>query len=208
MDDAGEKVFKTADKKIKQSIAKILDKRVEGANKEEGNVNEEVGLLEKMVIKYGADSDVPLIMAMDAMSAGIDTTAHSALYFMYNLATNPEKQEILYQEICDIVEGSEEITESMLNKMSYLKAATTESLRVVSSTTLLTRILPTEIVLSGYKIPSGTSIIIPRDVTSMLEDSFTHPEEFRPERFLRGHREYHDFHAFAHIPFGHGELKS
>jgi len=39
---------------------------------------------------------------------------------------------------------------------------------------------------------------------SMDSDNFQHPEKFLPERWLRCHKERHNSHSFAHLPFGHG----
>ena len=63
-------------------------------------------------------------MAMDAMMAGVDTTGGAATFLMYHLASNPDKQEKLYREIVDIIGPSthDQITESKLKKMKYLKA--------------------------------------------------------------------------------------
>ena len=56
-------------------------------------------ILEKLLLAAGKDSDIPELMAVDGIAAGIDTTAVTMGFFMYNLAVNPEKQEILFQEI-------------------------------------------------------------------------------------------------------------
>lgn len=121
-------LLRNAEAKLKESIERI---RAQPRGEGDGG---ETGLLEKLVNKYGADSDVPLIMAMDGMGAGIDTTAHTLAFFLYNLATHPDKQELLHREISEVVGDSEEVTEQMLNRMRYLKAATTESMRTVSTT--------------------------------------------------------------------------
>ena len=55
------------------------------------------------------------------MSAGIDTTAHTATFLLYHLATNPDKQEILYKEICDVIGREGKMTEAKLTDMKYLK---------------------------------------------------------------------------------------
>ena len=63
-------------------------------------------------------------MAMDAMMAGVDTTGGAATFLIYHLASNPDKQEKLYNEIVNIIgtNASDQITESKLKKMKYLRA--------------------------------------------------------------------------------------
>ncbi len=56
-----------------------------------------------MIDRCGADSGIPVVMANDAMFAGIDTTGNTASILLYHLATNPEKQENLYQEIVKVI---------------------------------------------------------------------------------------------------------
>ena len=48
--------------------------------------------------------------------AGIETTAHTVLFLLYNLACHPEKQEILFQEISSVV-GQGRVTEDHMNKL-------------------------------------------------------------------------------------------
>ena len=48
---------------------------------------------------------------------------------LYCLAANPDKQERLYQEVCDVVPEGQPITPDVLNKLSYLKACVKEGFR-------------------------------------------------------------------------------
>ena len=56
----------------------------------------------KMIERCGPDSGIPVVMANDALFAGIDTTGNTASFLLYHLATHPEKQENLYQEILKV----------------------------------------------------------------------------------------------------------
>ena len=88
-------------------------------------------LLAKLVRKCGKDSQIPFIMGLDSLQAGIDTTGSTATFLLYHLADNPDKQEKLYQEICNIIGPHGNITEASLVKMKYLKACQTESQRML-----------------------------------------------------------------------------
>ena len=50
---------------------------------------------------------------------------------MYHLATNPDKTETLYREICDTIGPRGELTEVALAKMKYIKAVQMESQRIL-----------------------------------------------------------------------------
>ena len=57
----------------------------------------------KMISRCGPGSEIPVVMANDALFAGIETTGNTAGLLIYHLATNPEKQENLYQEILKVI---------------------------------------------------------------------------------------------------------
>ena len=78
-------------------------------------------VLWKLLERCGAESPIPTIMAVDSLSAGIDTTAHTATFLLYHLAINPEKQEILFNEIDRVVGKNGNMTEAKLEEMKYLK---------------------------------------------------------------------------------------
>ena len=66
-------------------------------------------------------------MAIDAISGGIHSTASTAAFLLYHLASNPDKQDLLYQEILATVGPTGRITEHAINKMSYLSRCLRES---------------------------------------------------------------------------------
>jgi len=121
-DVASEGLFKASDKLIKDAIKKF--------DGDSSRSRDEKSVLEKLIDKCGKDSDIPTVMAMDALMAGIDTTGNTSAFLFYHLAANPEKQEILYQEI-KAEAGEAKITPEILNEMKYLKAFQRESQRLL-----------------------------------------------------------------------------
>ena len=158
----------------------------------------------KLVARCGKDSAVPLIMGMDSVIAGIDTTGASAAFLLYHLATNPDKQENLYQEICDTIGPSGHLTESDLAKMRYMKAVQMESQRIQPSVWGTSRMFDKDLIINGYKIPAGTTVVRVGAFSSMDPENFREPEKFLPERWLRNHPDRHTADSFANLPFGHG----
>ena len=109
-------VFDICKKHVDEAIAKVKDS--------------DDTVIAKLVRKCGKDSAIPLIMGIDALQVGIDTTGSSAAFLLYHLADNPDKQELLFQEICDIIGPNGKMTESALGRMKYMKACQTESQRM------------------------------------------------------------------------------
>lgn len=160
-------------------------------------------VMAKLVRKCGKDSPIPLIMVIDALQVGIDTTGSTATLLLYHLASNQDKQERLYQEICDVLGPNGQMTEAALSKMKYLKACQTESQRILPATFGSSRLTTQDMVFGDYQIPAGTTVF--RCGSSSNDpNNFTNPEKFLPERWLRGCPERHNAHSFANTPFGHG----
>jgi len=161
-------------------------------------------VLAKLVRKHGKDSKVPVIMAMDAISAGIDTTGNTAKLLLYHLAKHPDKQEKLFQEIDSLIGNNGNLTPASIMKMSYLKACQTESQRMLPVTFGLFRQTQVDMALGGYQVPVGTKVLIQNQVTANSPENFSNPEAFMPERWIRGHPDQTTSDAFSNIPFGHG----
>merc|ERR1719369_2765750 len=185
-----EESFDICKKHIDKAIANIKD--------------EDDTIIAKLVRCCGKDSPIPLIMGIDALQVGIDTTGTTGAFLLYHLAANPEKQEKLYKEICDIIGPHGEMTETALAKMKYMKACQTESQRIAPATFGSSRRTEKDLVIRGYTIPKGTTVIRVGSVSSNDPENFANPEEFIPERWLRGCPERHNANSFANIPFGHG----
>lgn len=60
--------------------------------------DEDPSLLE-LFFARGCDESTAIVMALDMMFAGIDTSSHTSAYAMYQLAKHPKVQEKLYQEV-------------------------------------------------------------------------------------------------------------
>merc|ERR1719500_1778931 len=158
----------------------------------------------KLTRRCGKDSNVPVAMALDALGAGIDTTGISATFLLYHLATNPEKQEKLYQEICDTVGKDGSVSARSLSKMKYLKACLKESQRMMPVTAGSARQTQVEMNLGGYEVPVGTKVIRWGMLASNCSSNFETPETFLPERWIRESCQYRKTSPYAFLPFGHG----
>jgi len=177
---------------------KYIDNAIESVNEEDDTI------IAKLLKKCGKDSPIPLIMGIDALQGGIDTTGTTGAFLLYHLASNPEKQEKLYNEICDIIGPHGEMTKTNLAKMKYMKACQTESQRISPVAWASTRRTDKVIMLRGYEIPKGKTILYAGSSSSNDPRNFSEPEKFLPERWLRGCPERHTADSFANIPFGHG----
>ncbi|XP_026681997.1 probable cytochrome P450 301a1, mitochondrial [Diaphorina citri] len=77
---------------------------------------------------------------------------------LYQLATRPEEQEKLHQELCRILpDPSQPLTPDKLDQMIYLKAFIKEVFRMYSTVIGNGRTLQNDMVICGYRIPKGVS---------------------------------------------------
>lgn len=85
---------------------------------------------------------------MNIVIAGKDTTAGALAWFLYMMGKHPEVQEKISEEAreaadagedASIDEFSQSLTDEALNKMHYLHAALTETLRLYPSVPLVSR---------------------------------------------------------------------
>ena len=108
-------------------------------------------IIAKLFRKCGRDSPIPIVMAVDMMMAGIDTTGSTATFLLYHLATNPDKQEKLYQEICQTIGPEGHLTEAAINNMTYMKAVQMESQRLQPAVWGTSRIFRKDVAICGYR---------------------------------------------------------
>ena len=118
------------------AASRLVEKAIDNIDIED--ITDE-SILAKLVRKHGKDSKVPLIMAIDAIGAGIDTTGNQASFLLYHLAKHPEVQEKLYDEIQACIAKDGSLTADSLMKMRYLKACQQESQRLLPVTSGVSR---------------------------------------------------------------------
>ena len=185
---------------------KYVDRAVENYRQEAEREDDELSVLQRMIRRCGAESQIPLVMAQDAITAGVDTTATTAAFLLLDLANNPRQQEMLYQEIRTVMKDGR-ITESKLNQMKYLKACLQESQRLKPAVSGFSGTVPTDITLGGFQVPKGTVVSCFTMNIMRDPDNFPDPLQFTPERWLRGCPHHQNAHPFAAIPFSHGPRK-
>ncbi|XVF22679.1 hypothetical protein REPUB_Repub12eG0191800 [Reevesia pubescens] len=129
--------------------------------------------------------------------AGKDTTANTLSWFFYMLCKNPLIQEKVAQEVIDITCSKENyanfddfvttITDATLEKMHYLHATLTETLRLYPAVPLNGRCsVEDDILPDGHKVKKGDEVsyliyAMARMPYIWGEDA----ENFRPERWLK-----------------------
>lgn len=181
---------------------RYINRSLEELEKNTENENKEITLLQSMLMTKGLDVSGAMVTVADMLTAGIDTTSHSVGFFLYNLAKNPDKQEMLYKEIRKLLPRKEDrITPEVFNELKYLKATMKESQRLHPIVFGIPRVLDHDVVFGGYRVPAGTFLVVGLQSIYKDERYFPNPDQFLPERWLNKDEKYH---PFAFVPFGVG----
>lgn len=134
-------------------IQKFVMAAVEKYEKNPTPDDHATGVLEKLI---KIDKNIGIAMAEDMLLAGVDTTSSAVVAVLYCLAKNPDKQEILRQEILSILpEKDSKLTASSFNNVPYLRAVVKEALRLHPVVNGNLRGAGTDLVLQGYRIAKG-----------------------------------------------------
>lgn len=188
-------------------FVEICTKHIDAAMerlKRKTNVKEEELSLVERILANESDPKMAYILALDLILVGIDTISMAVCSILYQLATRPEEQEKIYQELSDIIpDPSAPLTMHHLDKAIYMKAFIREVFRVYSTVIGNGRTLQNDTVICGYKVPRGVQVVFPTLVTGNMEEYVLAARTFKPSRWLK-ETARERLHPFASLPYGHG----
>ncbi|XP_012672236.2 cytochrome P450 3A27-like [Clupea harengus] len=194
-----------------QTLQKIKEQHLEGDN---GRVdflrlmirsqisNEEAEKIsEDQPVKGLTDHEI-LSQSFLFIVAGYDTTGSTLSFLAYNIATNPEAQSKLTEEIDSVFPNNAPVTYDKLMHLEYLDMVIWESMRVWPPAPRLERMCKQTVVINGVTIPKGTLVGIPVYALHRDPELWDSPEAFKPERFSKENKESID--PYTYLPFGVG----
>ncbi|KAL9957728.1 hypothetical protein ACROYT_G034664 [Oculina patagonica] len=190
----------------------FIERRINELESQSRNPSElakgcKAGFFEFLLSSGKLTKDDLLASVIDVLFAGVDTTSNTMQWMLYMMAKNPDKQEILRQEVLSVLGETTLATPTTIAQMPYLKAWLKETLRLYPVLSAIPRRPAEDLILSGYLIPGGTTQI--EFLTSAMgrdEKVFQDAEAFKPERWLRNKDVIltEAAEAFSSIPFGFG----
>jgi cytochrome P450 len=168
-------------------------------------------LLDLMSTGEMARGDAVALM-FDILIAGGDPMATTVEWALAELLHNPTAMSKVRAEMAEAsfgCSGEQAIEEGDLMRLPYLQAVVKETQRLhpVSPLTLPHKATEDGVVIGGYVIPKGSTVIVNLSAVMRDPDVWERPEEFVPERFIggdgkvdmKGRKE-----QFEYIPFGGG----
>jgi len=133
--------------------------------------------------------------------AGHETTALALTYALYLLATHPEAQARLAEEIARVL-GGRSPGLADLDKLAVTEAVVLESMRLYPPAWGFAREALTPVEVGGFAFPKGAEFVISPWVVHRDARNFDDPDAFKPERWQNDLQ--HRLPKFAYFPFGGG----
>lgn len=136
--------------------------------------------------------------------AAHDTTTSALCSVLFSLASHPDWQAIVAQEMQNI--NKTMLNHDDLDSMVQTGLVIKEALRMYPPLSLIPRYCLRAFEYGDYRVPANTLVVISPLFTHYMEAFWHHPQQFDPDRFslARGEDKKH---FFQYIPFGGGAHK-
>ncbi|XP_078521134.1 cytochrome P450 3A24-like [Lissotriton helveticus] len=147
------------------------------------------------------DSEI-MAQAVIFILAGYESTSTILSFLAYSLATHPDIQRKLQQEIDTLLPNKAPPTYDALLQMEYLEMAINETLRMYPTGGRLDRVCKKSVELNGVTIPEGMVVMIPLYTLHRDPEYWPEPDTFNPDRFSKENKDTQEPYTF--LPFGSG----
>ncbi|KYN13096.1 Cytochrome P450 6k1 [Trachymyrmex cornetzi] len=154
---------------------------------------------------FELDGDVLMAQALSFFSAGFDTSAMPVVFTLYELALQPDIQNILRKEIHQALNNFDrKMTYDMITSLPYMDMVISETLRKYPPLGFLNRKT-----METYQIPNFNLVLekdmpvyIPMHALHYDPEYFPNPEKFDPKRFNEKNKR--NMPSCVYFPFGDG----
>lgn len=176
-----------------------------------GSVNDtrKSDMLESLMdINERNESDLSILdikhLLLDLFVAGVDTTSSTVEWAMSELLRHPDEMLKVKNELEEVIGKNEQVTESDISRLPYLRAVVKETFRAHPAVPLLVPHKSKEDTeINGYIIPKNAQILINAWAIGRDSSTWSDPTSFTPDRFLEREADFKGQH-FELLPFGAG----
>ncbi|XP_011685890.1 PREDICTED: cytochrome P450 6a2-like [Wasmannia auropunctata] len=170
--------------------------------------NDFINLMSELERAEGSEFDTEYITGhvMMLVLDGYETASSVMSYIGFHLATHPEVQEKLREEVISVLNKYDgELTYENLREMTFMDQVFNETMRLLPAAVVMKKRCTEEIELKGSdgitcRVPPGMEILIPVKALHSDTQYWKNPEEYDPERFDRKNH----IEKFTFLPFSEG----
>ena len=156
--------------------------------------------------KVNKDEDIIIATAMVILVAGYDTTGLTLSFMAYELASNPDIQEKLQEEVDEAYKANNGALPDykIIQELPYLEMCILETLRLHTPFGNMTRSCTKDTTIPNYEhqVRKNDLINIPISGIHMDPEFYPNPTQFNPDNFSKESQSTRSPYTF--IGFGHG----
>ena len=146
------------------------------------------------------ETNLPLTVLAPYM-VGLDTTASTCSFMMYNVLKRPQLMERMTAE-ADALFDQGRVSGEALRGLDVSRRVAMETLRLHPVSPAVLRTTANSFEFAGHRVPAGTQVMVGTAVGHSLEEYFPDPERFDIDRYTQARGEHRQRGAYA--PFGAG----
>lgn len=133
--------------------------------------------------------------------AGFETNASAIAWALWTIAQQPELQARLQTQVDQVLSGRSPSLQD-LPRLPLIRMTLQETMRLRPPAWWIARAATADLVVRGYPIPRGSTVIVSQYVTHRHPEFWPDPERFDPERF--NDAQIRERPPMAYFPFGDG----
>jgi cytochrome P450 len=153
-----------------------------------------------MLIDSGMSDSLIRDQLITMIIAGHDTSTAALSWALYLIATHPDVQNKIQQEIDEVL-GDKPVEYGQVNQLTYLNQVMNEVLRLYPPIHLGSRISARDLEFEDKIIPAGKRVIYSIYLTHRDPKYWENPSQFIPERFAEDRPRPE---PYTYLPFGGG----
>ncbi|MFZ1813191.1 MAG: cytochrome P450 [Rhizobiaceae bacterium] len=198
----GGRVMREQERKLRSTVRRLVDKR-HAAMSEESKSGED--LLFRLLTSSDPETGQAMgnkrivnnILAF--LVAGYDTTALTLAWALYLLASEPDWQNRVREEVRQL--PSAEVTTADHDKLVVTRQVVQETMRLYPTAPVIVRDIPEDTTIAGHAFKAGAPCIIPIYAIHRHHSYWKDPDRFDPQRFAPSAPKPG---RFTYLPFGAG----
>ncbi|XP_011172178.2 cytochrome P450 6j1-like [Solenopsis invicta] len=206
------KIFKVGfiQKHVDQYFRALVADLMEQRRRDKIPRNDFLHLMAELERAEGDKLDIETVTgyALSFIVDGNESTSSVMSFFGFYLASYPEVQEKLREEVMSVLKRYDgKITYEGLREMTYMDQVFNETMRMIPAGIPIKKRCTEEFELKGSdglvcRVQPGTEILIPVQALHRDPQYWENPEEYDPERFSSDRKQ--SIERFTYLPFGEG----